>query len=205
MEAWHSMSTFSSYLPSLLRSERAPDPVARDMFTPKLGRKVSAYDTATQAKPIATGDCLAIYATGCDQNGNPSSRDTHEHSTAAHRIGRLARSLGVEVVITEEAKHEDIVSGLASPELSDILFIGHSDRSNLVFPETVSWKTVADATNYLKASFGVIGCAEVYRGVNAPRAGHYAVEPDGLLYGKSDEQTLPQEMCDLANFQILEI
>jgi hypothetical protein len=197
-------------LPSLLGPSTGEEPVLFSDFSKKVGNSTTHLERERDKKlaqgRVADGGGLAVLISGADKDGKPSPYELDENSYAVGRITRLLGMLGVEDIhLIPDAQLSDVVGVMGDRSVSDVLYVGHSDRANLVLPQTASWKGIALATDYLKSSFGQIGCADVYRGVYAPRAGQLSVIPDGLLYGKRIGETNPSEMGDLANFEALAV
>lgn len=83
------------------------------------------------------------------------------------------------------------------------MFVGHAERSNAILDKTATWR-IAEQTDHLKHSIGLIGCSTSYEGTMSPRFGTLLVPSDGVLYGKQEGVAHPSEQRDLGNFHVLD-
>lgn len=150
---------------------------------------------------LATGSTVKIIASAQNENGKYTAVESAEHIQSAERLTKVLGSVGIHRVVVEpEATHTVVLEALADPEVSDIIYVGHSERSNLILDKTITWRLAADEMTHLKHSFGVLGCATSYKDTISPRFGSLLLPTDGILYGKHAGEAWPREAGDLTNF-----
>lgn len=149
----------------------------------------------------ATGTSIAVIASMHDENGQKSTIEGREHAKAAERIANFVSGVVMQQIeLTTGARIEDVMEAVEDPGISDLIYIGHSERSNLILDRTITWRMIGEATTHLKDSVGVLGCATSWKGTISPRVGALLLPEDGLLYGKQDEEAYVSEQSDFGNF-----
>ena len=158
-----------------------------------------------QEDTVASGTEVRIIASGRDKDGRVSRLESADHAYAAERVMKLLDTVEItEVVPITNATHADFMDALDDPSVSDIIYIGHSERSNLILDKTVTWKSAAERMTHLKHSIGVLGCSTSYKGTISPRLGGLLLPDDGVLYGKHSEAAYFGDIGALGRFYELE-
>jgi hypothetical protein len=203
------MSDLSDFLPVVLNRNPEYTEPSVDTLSKKAKNALARLEVKRQKLQeegaVASGDTVAILAAGQNAWGREAEAEAIEHVMAAERIARFLKTIGiVNVDLIEGARLEDVLATLRDPSISDLMYVGHAERSNLILEKTATWKTAAEQADHLKHSIGLVGCSTSFKDTISPRFGTLLIPDDGLLYGKQEGAARPSEMGDLGNFYALD-
>lgn len=202
------MSELSAFLPTVLDR----NPLYEEPSIDVLSRKARSALARLEAKrrhlqatgQVATGDEIVIIAAGQNGYGRASEAESQEHAAAALRIARFLSTIGLtNASVIEGATIGDLQEAMRDRSVSDVMFVGHGERSNLILDRTATWKMLGIDMDHLKHSVGIIGCSTSFKDTVSPRLGTVLIPDDGLLYGKQEGAAHPSEMADIGNFYAL--
>lgn len=202
------MSDLSEFLPILLERNSGYAEPSVAMLSKKARNNLARLEvkrrTLQANGDVATGKTVAIVAAGQNAFGRQAEAESIEHALSADRIARFLRTVGIiDIALIENAQLQDVLDVMSDPTISDLMYVGHAERSNLILEKTATWRSLAEHADHLKHSVGLIGCSTSFKETISPRLGTLLIPDDGLLYGKQQGGAHPGEMGDLGNFYSL--